>query len=180
MLVILNYVSYLTQLRMIIMVTIIFYCVFYLIGSACCTRVLRSLHQLYPTPIDAEKDISINKENSPQLPDSTDSAALDPDGVHVNDLSSTLMCNVPISKTSRMDWFHQLLPLDQTIDHESVPTSCFNASFWITCSTQFPAAIIEGNDSAAKKNGCSNILFGLAKGLGIQRDDGSDSLIPTN
>ena len=31
-----------------------------------------------------------------------------------------------------------------------------------------------------QKSGRSNILFGLAKGLGIQRDDGSDSLIPTN
>ena len=30
-----------------------------------------------------------------------------------------------------------------------------------------------------QKSGRSNVMFGLAKGLGVQRVDGSDSLIPT-
>lgn len=152
------------------------------IGPACRTRVLRYLHQLYPTPKDAEKDLLIDKENSPQLhvPDSTVNAALGSDGVHVDDLSSTLMCDIPISKRSCLDWFRQLSHPDQT----ELITSLYHHHVSMHHSgLHVPPDFLELSLKAMahlQKSGRSNILFGLAKGLGIQRDDGSDSLIPTN
>ena len=169
-----KYVPYLIQPRIVI-------CIYYVfLGSACCTRVVRYLHQLYPTPKDAEKDLLVDKENAPQVPDSTDSVTLVPDGTHVDDLSATLIRDVPVSRTSCIDWFHQLSPLDQM----ELITSLYQHHVSMHHSgLHVPPNFLELSLKAMsqlKKSGRSNILFGLAKGLGLQRDDGSGSLIPTN
>ena len=148
------------------------------IGSACRTRVLRYLHRLYPTPKDAERDLLIDERDSPRLADSTDNNTLHPDSALVPREDVNLSSS-PITEDKCVDWFRQLSSLDQT----NLITSLYqNHVSMYHSELRVPPNFLELSLKAMtqlQKSGRSNILFGLAKGLGIQRDDASDSVIPT-
>ena len=78
-----------------------------------------------------------------------------------------------------MDWFQQL----STHDQIEFLTNLYQ---WYA-SVYYPGLSVSSNflelslkaTVQLQTSGRSNIIFGLAEGLAIQRDDGSDSLIPT-
>lgn len=149
--------------------------IFDLLGSACRSRVVCYLQKLYSSPEEAEKDLMIatssGQDGDPARVNTTTQ------GIQHGEAPSISVCR---SKTSCMEWFQQLSAKDQiefiTSLYQYYASVCYPG-------LPVPSTFLELSLKAMaqlQKSGRSNIMFGLANGLGVLRGDCSDSLIPTS
>jgi hypothetical protein len=130
--------------------------------------VVCSLQKLYSSPEEAEKELI-----------TTQSREQNRNPARVNPVRDEAL-SVSLSKTSCMEWFQQLSSQEQmefiASLYQYYASVCYPglrvAYTFLEVSLKAMAQL--------QKSGRSNILFGLANGLGTQRTSCPDSLIPTS
>lgn len=131
-----------------------------LLGGACRVRVLRSLQHQFSTPKEAEQFFS--KQNKENCEDPLASPLEGPITVQSVDLLQP-----SIQQVSRMKPEEQIQFISEIF-------TLYCQTLKLSIPKDFLQLVVKG----MAQLGRSNILYGLSKGLGTKRSDGSDSVFP--
>ncbi len=154
-----------------------------LLGGACRIRVLRSLQQRFSTPEVAEQFFTEqNKENL----DSTEQSEGEGQQASPSYIEPVSSMNNSDEESISIQPVDMLQPSFQQVSRMKPEDQIqfISELFAVYCSSQNVTAPKDFLQLAVKgmmqlqNAGRSNILYGLSKGLGTLRSDGSDSLFP--
>lgn len=147
------------------------------LGGACRIRVLRSLHERFSTPEEAEQFfMQLNKENCEKQQPSTVEEEVS-SIIEENILSdgSIIIQSVDILRPSFVQV--SMAKPDDQIQFVSEMFAVYCSSQNVAVPSDFLQLAIKGM-THLKNAGRSNVLYNLSKGLGTKRSDGSDTRFP--